>query len=47
MFKAWQFHFIIKADLRDGTTAVEKEKLFREHLSARTGHDLPLSTLVW
>jgi hypothetical protein len=42
MFRAFQFHFMIKADLRDGTTAVEKEKLFREHLSARTGHDRPL-----
>jgi hypothetical protein len=42
VFRAWQFHFMIKTDLRDGTTAVEKEKLFREHLSARTGHNTPL-----
>ncbi len=34
MFRAFQFHFIIKTDLCAGTTAVEKEKLFREHLSA-------------
>ena len=42
IFRAFQFHFIIKADLCAGTTAVEKEKLFREHLSARTGHNTPL-----
>ena len=42
MFRAFQFHFITKADLCAGTTAVEKEKLFREHLSARTGHNTPL-----
>ncbi len=45
VFRAWQFHFIIKADLRDSTTVVEKEKLLREHLSARTGHDMPLSII--
>ena len=26
VFRAWQFHFMIKIDLRDGTTAAEKEK---------------------
>ena len=45
VFRAWQFHFIIKTDLRDGTTAVEKEKLLREHLSARTGNNRPLSVI--
>jgi hypothetical protein len=42
VFRAWQFHFVIKTDLCDGPTAVEKEKLLREHLNARTGHDRPL-----
>jgi hypothetical protein len=45
VFKAWQFHFMIKADLRDGTTAAEKEKLLTEHLSARTGHERPFSII--
>ena len=46
MFKAFQFHLMIKTDLRDGTTAgtaVEKEMLLKEHLRARTGHTRPLS----
>ena len=43
VFRAWQFHLVIKTDLCDGPTAVAKEKLLREHLSARTGHDRPLS----
>jgi hypothetical protein len=42
LFRAWQFHFMIKTDLRDGTTSVEKEKLLTEHLRARTGHTRPL-----
>jgi hypothetical protein len=25
VFRAWQFHFMIKTDLRDSTAAVEKE----------------------
>ena len=45
VFKAWQFHFMIKTDLRDGTTAAEKEKLLTEHLSARTRHSRPLSII--
>ncbi len=48
MFRAWQFHFMIKIDLRDGTTAAEKEKaenLLTEHFSARTGHTQPLSIM--
>jgi hypothetical protein len=39
VFKAFQFHLMIKTDLRDGTTAgtaVEKEMLLKEHLLART-----------
>ncbi len=46
MFRAFQFHLMIKTDLRDGTTAgtaVEKEMLLKEHLRARTGHIMPLS----
>ena len=43
VFRAWQFHFMIKTDLCDGTTALEKEKLLTEHLSARTGHTRPFS----
>jgi hypothetical protein len=42
-FKAFQFHLMIKTDLRDGTTAVEKEMLLKEHLGARTGHNIPHS----
>jgi hypothetical protein len=45
VFRAWLFHFVIKTDLCDGPTAVEKEKLLREHLRARTGHDRPLSII--
>jgi hypothetical protein len=45
VFKAWQFHFMIKTDLRYGTTAADKEKLLTEHLSARTGHARPLSII--
>ncbi len=45
VFRAWQFHFMIKTDLRDGTTTVEKEKLLTEHLSARTGHTRPFSII--
>jgi hypothetical protein len=33
---------VIKTDLCDGTTAVEKQKLLTEHLRARTGHTKPL-----
>ncbi len=49
VFRAWQFHFMIKTDLRDGTTAVEKEKLLTEHLSVRTEHTRPgrSVSLVW
>ena len=46
-FKAFQFHFMIKTDLRDGTTAgrtaVEKERLLKEHLRTSTGHKMPPS----
>ena len=43
VFRAWQFHFVIKTDLCHGPTTVEKEKLLREHLSARTGNTQPHS----
>jgi hypothetical protein len=42
VYRAWQFHFMIKTDLRDGITAVENEKLLTERLRARTGHTRPL-----
>lgn len=45
VFRAWQFHCIIKTDLCYGTTAAEKEKILTEHLRARTGHTRPLSIL--
>jgi hypothetical protein len=44
VFRAFQFHLMIKTDLRDGTaagTAVEKEMLLKEHLRASTGHKMP------
>jgi hypothetical protein len=37
VFRAFQFHLMIKTDLRNGTTAVEKEKLLTDHLS-RASH---------
>jgi hypothetical protein len=40
-FRAWKFQSMIRADLCHGTTAVEKAKLLREHLSARTGNTRP------
>jgi len=46
LFRAFQFHLMIKTDLRDGTTAgpaVEKEMLLKEHLRASTIHKMPLS----
>jgi hypothetical protein len=43
VFRSWQFHFVIKTDLCHGPTAAEKDKLLREHLSARTGHYRPFS----
>ena len=45
VFKAWSFQLMVKADLCHGTSAVEKEKLLREHLSARTGNTRPLSVI--
>jgi hypothetical protein len=36
---------MIRADLRHGTTAVEKVKLLKEHLSARTGNTRPLCVI--
>ncbi len=41
MFRAFRFRLVIKTDLCDGTTAVEKQKLLTEHLRARTGHTQP------
>jgi hypothetical protein len=43
VFRAFQFHLMIKTDLRNGTTAVEKEKLLTDHLTARTGINIPHS----
>jgi hypothetical protein len=43
VFRAFQFHLMSKTDLRHGTTAVEKEMLLKEHLRARTEHEIPHS----
>ena len=43
VFRAFQFHLMIKTDLRNGTTAVEKEKLLTDHLSASTEINIPHS----
>ena len=43
VFRCWSFQLMVKADLCHGSTAVEKEKLLREHLSARTGNTQPHS----
>jgi hypothetical protein len=45
VFKAWHFQLMITADLRNGSDAVEKEKLLKQHLMARTGHSRPNSVL--
>ena len=45
VFRAWSFQLMVKADLCNGTTAVEKEKILSEHLSARTGNNRPLSVI--
>jgi hypothetical protein len=45
VFRARQFQLMIRADLRHGTTAVEKVKLLKEHLSARTGNTRPLCVI--
>jgi hypothetical protein len=36
VFKAWHFQLMITADARNGSDAVEKEKLLKEHLVSRT-----------
>ncbi len=45
VFKAWHFQLMITADLLNGSDAVEKEKLLKEHLVSRTGHSRPNSVL--
>ncbi len=45
VFRCWQFQFMIKADSRNGSNAVEKGKLLTAHLSARTGHSMPKSVI--
>jgi hypothetical protein len=45
VFRCWQFQLMIKADLRNGSNAVEKGKLLKEHLSDRTGHSMPKSVI--
>jgi hypothetical protein len=45
VFRAWSFRLMVKADLCHDSTAVEKEKLLREHLSTRTGNKRPLSVI--
>jgi hypothetical protein len=39
---AFRFRLVIKTDLCNGTTAVEKQKLLTEHLRVCTGHTQPL-----
>ncbi len=46
MFRAWQFQLKVRADLRHGTTALEKAKLLKELLSAHTEHTRPLRVCV-
>jgi hypothetical protein len=41
----WSFQLMVKADFCHDTTAVEKEKLLRENLGARTGDNRPLSVI--
>jgi hypothetical protein len=43
VFRAWSFQLMVKTDLCHGSTAVEKEKLLREQLSARTEKNIPPS----
>ena len=45
VFRGWSFQLMVKADLCHGTTAVEKAKILKEHLNARTGHTRPNSVL--
>jgi hypothetical protein len=45
VFKSWSFQLMSRADLRHGTTAVEKAKLLKEYLSARTGNTRPLCVI--
>ncbi len=45
VFKAWSFQLMIRADLCHGTTAVEKAKLRKEHLSASIGNTRPLCVI--
>jgi hypothetical protein len=45
VFRCWQFQLMIKADLRNGSNAVEKGKLLKEHLMARTRCSRPNSIL--
>ncbi len=43
VFRAFQFHLMIKTDLHDGTKDVEKEMPLKKHLRARTGINMPHS----
>jgi hypothetical protein len=45
VFKAWHFQLMITADLRNGSEAVEKEKLLKEFLTTRSAHSRPRSVL--
>jgi hypothetical protein len=43
VFKSWSLQLTVNTDLGHGSTAEEKEKLLKEHLTTRTGHALPSS----
>jgi hypothetical protein len=45
LFRCWQFQIMFKADLRNGSNAVEKGKLLTTHLRDRTGHSMPMSVI--
>ena len=39
--RAWRFQLMVRANLCNASTAVEKGNLLLEHLSLRTGHNMP------
>ena len=39
--RAWRFQLMVRANLCNASTAVEKGSLLLQHLSLRTGHNMP------
>ena len=39
--RAWRFQLMVRANLCNASTAVEKQTLLLQHLSLRTGHNMP------